>query len=246
MPEYFKSNKYTSPADAHTGPLQFAFNTNMESYAYWKLTPSFAENFNVFMSGKFTSETQSQPWLDYCPIQQNIVDGFDEKIGDAMFVDVGGSFGHVVQDFKRKFPAAPGRFIVEDLKDVIADIKTLDADIEAIPYDFFTPQPVIGARSYYFANVLHNWSDQDCQRILAVVSRAMVKDYSVLLLNEGIMPAKDCSLGMIGRDLGMMALHSAAERSESQWRDLLGKAGLKITDVWYSGIGEGVIAAGLI
>lgn len=205
--------------------------------------PEFAENFNTFMSGKFTSEEYSQSWLDYCHIQEKIINGYDEKIGDAMFVDIGGSFGHVVQNFKRKFPSAPGRFIVEDLPDVIDDIKELDADVETIKYDFFKPQPVIGARSYYFANVLHNWSDQDCQKILANVVPAMVKDYSILLLNEGIMPGKDCSLSMIGRDLGMMALHSAVERSESQWEAMLEKAGLRITKFWYSGIGEGVVEA---
>lgn len=243
MPEYLKANDYRSPPDSVSGPLQFAFGTNLESYTYWKTQPGVMENFNTFMSGKFTSDHQRQSWLDYCDIHQELIDGFDKAIGDALFVDIGGSFGMVVQAFKRKFPTANGRFIVEDLPDVIDDIKELDDSIEQLKYDFFEPQPIIGARSYYFANVLHNWSDQDCHKILTRVVAAMRKDYSILLLNEGIMPERDFNLSMIGRDLGMMALHSAVERSESQWKTMLQKAGLRMSRIWYSGIGEGVIEA---
>lgn len=245
MPEYFKANNYTSPLDSVSGPLQYAFGTDMESYAYWKTQPGVMDNFNVFMSGKFTSDHQKQSWLDYCDIHQSLIDGYDASIGDALFVDIGGSFGVVVQAFKRKYPDARGRFIVEDLPDVIDDIQELDEGIERVKYDFLQPQPIIKARSYYFANVLHNWSDEDCQKILTNVVKAMEKNYSILLLNEGIMPEKDFNLSMIGRDLGMMALHSAAERSESQWKTMLGRAGLKMGRVWYSGIGEGVIEATL-
>jgi hypothetical protein len=193
------------------------------------------------MSGKFTSDDYTQSWLDYCDIHPELIE--KHKAGTALFVDIGGSYGKVVQAFKRKYPSAQGKFILQDLPDVIDDIKDLDEDVDRVKYDFFEPQPVVGARSYFFANVLHNWSDSDCQKILANVVGAMEKDYSVLLLNEGIMPERDFSLTMIGRDLGMMALHSAVERSENQWKSMLETAGLRVGRVWYSGLGEGVIEA---
>ena len=89
-------------------------------------------------------------------MNENIIDGFDASISDALFVDITGGRGHEVSQLKAKFPDAPGRFILEDLPVVIDDIKELDTSIERIKYDFFVSQPVKGARAYFMANVMHN------------------------------------------------------------------------------------------
>jgi hypothetical protein len=61
-----QGKQYCSLVDANSGPLQYAFQTNLDSYAYWKTMLDFAENFNTFMAGNFNSEEPSQSWMDYC------------------------------------------------------------------------------------------------------------------------------------------------------------------------------------
>jgi hypothetical protein len=65
---------------------------------------------------------------------------------DALLVDVGGSVGHDLSEFRRKWSDAPGRLVLQDLPDVIAQAKTgqLHSSIEAMEHDFFTEQPIKG------------------------------------------------------------------------------------------------------
>ena len=115
MPEYFKANGYKCPEDSTSGPLQFAFDTPLETYSFWQTQPAFARNFNTFMAGKLTSTKTGQSWNDTYPVKERIIDHFDETKGDAMFVDIAGGRGHEVSQLRASFPDAPGRFVLEDL-----------------------------------------------------------------------------------------------------------------------------------
>jgi hypothetical protein len=65
---------------------------------------------------------------------------------DVLLVDVGGSMGHDLSEFRRKWPGAPGRFVLQDLPDVVTQARTmqLSSDIEVMEHDFFTEQPIKG------------------------------------------------------------------------------------------------------
>lgn len=60
----------------------------------------------------------------------------------------------------------------------------------------------------------------------------MQPGYSKLLINENVVPDVGASWSITSMDLLMMALGAVKERTERQWRGLLGQAGLKITGVW--------------
>lgn len=77
---------------------------------------------------------------------------------------------------------------------MIDDIRELDPRIERMKYNFFDPQPVIGARIYLMANIMHNWTDNDCRRILSNMAKVMVKRYSKLLISDYILPSTGCGL----------------------------------------------------
>jgi hypothetical protein len=243
MPDYFKSSGYRLPSDASSGPFQFAFDTPLETYTYWATKPEVADNFNTFMAGKLNATETGQSWEEAYPVKENIIDGFDARISDALFVDIAGGRGHEVGQLKAKFPNFPGRFILEDLPGVIDDIKELDSSIERIKYDFFESQPVKGARAYFMANIMHNWPDEDCRKILQNVVQVMVKGYSRLLLSDDIVPETNCPLRTFGRDIGMLSMHSGTQRSEKQWTTLLDPLGLRIIQFWYFAKGEGLIEA---
>jgi O-methyltransferase domain len=243
IPDYFKSNGYKLPSNAVSGPFQFAFDTSLETYSYWATKPEVVDNFNTFMAGKLNATNTGQSWEEAYPVKENIIDGFDASVSDALFVDIAGGRGHEVGQLKARFPDAPGRFVLEDLPAVIDDIKELDSSIERIKHDFFEPQPVKGARTYFMANILHNWPDDDCRKILKNVVQAMAKGYSKLLVSDDIVPDTNCPLRTFGRDIGMLSLHSGSQRSEKQWAALLEPVGLKISRFWYFAKGEGLIEA---
>ena len=65
----------------------------------------------------------------------------------------------------------------------------------------------------------------------------MAPDASKLLINELVVPIQGSGLFPPHSDFNMMTLAAGMERTEAQWRDLLGSAGLEIENVW-TGDGE--------
>lgn len=106
-------------------------------------------------------------------------------------VDVGGSTGYDLTIFKEAHPELPGRLIVQDLPGTIEklDQPALKAKgIEPMPHDFFTPEPVQGAKAYYLKSVLHDWPDEQCKQILSNLKPALKAGYSRILVNELVVP----------------------------------------------------------
>lgn len=60
----------------------------------------------------------------------------------------------------------------------------------------------------------------------------MTPGYSMLLLNEMVVPNKGASLLAAQRDFVMMSVLGAMERTENHWRVMAAKAGLKVEKIW--------------
>ena len=60
----------------------------------------------------------------------------------------------------------------------------------------------------------------------------MTPGYSKILLNELVLPDKGCGIIAAQVDIAMMACCASEERSERQWHQLVGSAGLKIENIW--------------
>ena len=71
----------------------------------------------------------------------------------------------------------------------------------------------------------------------------MERGYSKLLINENVVPNKGANLQTVSRDMLMMAVLGAMERTEQHWRELLAKAGLKVEEIWTHEKAESVIVA---
>jgi hypothetical protein len=138
--------------------------------------------------------------------------------------------------FHKAHPDIPGRLIVQDLPKAIDEINAAEiAPIEAQAHDFFTPQPVNGAKAYYLKMVLHDWPDDACRDILSQLKQALEPGYSKILINEIVVPEQSAEWYTTGLDLLMMVTHSAIERRERQWKALVESVGLKVIKIWDCG-----------
>jgi len=243
MQKYFAEKGFQCPTDPANGCLQYAFGTDKEAFDFWHRDPAILDNFNTFMQGVRGSRPS---WVEWFPVKERILDGFDGSAESALLVDIGGGRGHDIEAFKKKFPDSPGRLMLQDLPAVIEDIKSLDPSIERVKHDFFTPQKIEGARVYFFHFIMHDWSDDTVLKILSNLVPAMKKGYSKILLNEFVLPDRDSPPFPAGMDLNMMAMHAGRERSGHDWHELLGKAGLSVKEIHLpAGGGEGIVEAEL-
>ena len=98
-------------------------------------------------------------------------------------------------------------------------------------YDFFQPQPITGARAYFFQVVSHDWPNADVARMFVEVNKAMTPGYSKLLIYEVMLPTQGATHLMTTLDLALMSCTSGLERTEEAWRVLLKQGGFKVTSI---------------
>lgn len=242
-PEYFRRNNNQFPTSILDTPFQLANNTKKSYFDWLGENPSLAKDFQQFMTAK---QQKTPCWVDWFDVDGVILDGFggnDNGNEDGvLFVDIGGGEGHYTHAFNHKFPDAPGRRIVQDLPHVISNISTLPEKTELMAHDFFKPQPVKGARVYYLHWILHDWSDEQARQILTNIAASMEPGYSRLVINENIIPDRNCSFAVACLNILMTVQVGSLERTELQWRELLSTAGLtQMSFHQPPGEGEGVI-----
>jgi hypothetical protein len=157
-------------------------------------------------------------------------------------VDVGGSHGRLMLALLRHYPGARG--IVFDLpktaeqaSDIIAGSAVADR-IEACGGDFFTAVPA-GGDLYLLKQILHDWSDEDCVRILRSI-RSAIADHGRLGLIEFLLPDAHVNHPGFAMDIHMMVLSTGRERTLSEFEALLETAGFRLDGVTWNDHGHSV------
>lgn len=174
-----------------------------------------------------------------------MITDFDAGSSDVLLVDVG---GHDVALFAGQHPSHPDKNILQDREPVIAGVIAGDKKLpfEAQAHDFFTPQPVKGARGYSLHSILHDWSDEDGVKILDNLVPALKKGYSRILFNEIVVSEEKPTLHATSMDMMMLAHFAASERTETNLREILENVGLKIVKIYTCpGVAESLIEAEL-
>ncbi|KAI0910896.1 S-adenosyl-L-methionine-dependent methyltransferase [Ustulina deusta] len=229
LPEFLRKTKYANVTDGANCPWYLGHQTDQQAFEWVKERPN--------MMGHFMSWMVSQ--RDGLPMFLDVLD-FEKEFAvqganDPVFVDIGGALGHQCIALRQKHPGLVGRVILQDREEVIQQVRTRPIPgfegIETQPYDFFTPQPVKGARAYYLRNILHDWPDHKCVEILKNVKSAMTKD-SRILIDEMVLPERGAPWRATQLDLAMSTCFAAMERSRADWDSLLSKAGLTILKIW--------------
>lgn len=246
FPEYFKNSEYNSPTLGGTdGPFQEAHKTNLPFFEWLVATPPHLQHFDSFMSAYRAGKPN---WHEFYPVAERLTTGFDASISDVLLVDVGGGKGHDVATFAAQNSPCSGRIVLQDREPAIAGVvaDSTERAFEVQAHDFFTPQPIKGARAYSLHSILHDWSDEDGIKILENLVPALKKDYSRVLFNEIVINEEKPTLAATNMDMMMLAHFAVRERTEADWRDILAQAGLKVVNIYtYPGVAESLIEAEL-
>jgi demethylsterigmatocystin 6-O-methyltransferase len=229
LPGFLKEHKYQDMTDSKNLPFHIAMKTDLTPFEWMK-----QDGEQMKALGHIMVLDSVDSWVTSYPVEQT-VDNFKPADDSALLVDIGGGFGQHSIAFKNKFPHLPGRIIVQDVPSTLAHAPMIDG-IEFQVHDFFTPQLIQAAKFYYLRHIMHDWTDEDCIRILSSIIPAMGPE-SRILVDEVVLPETKVPWQVAMMDIAMMAALGGIERSREDWESLLGRAGLKIVDVHcYDGV----------
>jgi hypothetical protein len=201
-----------SPAFEHVNGLQF--------FEYLNQYPNEVELFAEAMRG-FSAATGAA-----------VAETYDFS-GIRTLADIGGSQGLILSLILRKYPEMRG--ILFDLPSVVKGapnfIKSygLENRIDVRTGDFFEAIPD-GADAYLLKHILHDWSDEDCLRILKSIHAVAGSDTKLLIVDAVIGAGNEREYGKV-LDIYMLVHFRGKERTHSEWKELLNAAGFQLTQV---------------
>ena len=153
--------------------------------------------------------------------------------GIRTLADIGGSQGFVLSLVLQKY--ADMRGILFDLPAVVKGapsfIKSygLESRIDVRGGNFFESIPR-GADAYLLKHTLHNWSDEDCLRILTNIYAVAEPGTKLLVIDTVIGARNEHDFAKI-LDIQMLVHFRGKERTQAEWKELLHAAGFELTRV---------------
>lgn len=234
FPDFLRETNYANPTDKDKSAWKYAYQTDQHFFEYVN-SPGRERKLEAFRH-HMQFKTVGLKWYEVPGIMEAAFG--DAKVGkhDALLIDVGGSGGHDLIGFHKAHPSMPGRLILEDLPTTIQSLDSAalaQQGIEPIGHDFFTPQPIHGAKAYYLKMCLHDWPNPQCIQILSQLKPALKPGYSRILLNEIVIPDEKAGWFETSVDMLMMQVHSAQERREWEWISLVDAVGgLRVKHIW--------------
>ncbi|KAH0424693.1 hypothetical protein CcaCcLH18_11415 [Colletotrichum camelliae] len=224
LPKFFEATGYKNPEDSRQSGFQYAHGWDGDLWSYYQAHPKEQEEFSIIQQ---SIAAQQPAWIDIYPKDSLL----DAEPDTPLLVDIGGSTGHDILKFHGLYPEQASRLYLEDVESVVKKAE-LPSGVNKVAYDFFTPQPVQGARAYLMHSILHDWSDEPARKILEMQKDAMTPGYSRLLIQDHIDVEGPANPQATAFDIQMMAMVSGRERSEKDWRQLLASAGFNVVKIW--------------
>ena len=169
LPEYLEKTGWRNLEDYNDCAFQYGYQTQLGMWEWMQEDPMRMKVFNSGMQSN--ANTSMQVEFPY-PFVEKLN---SEPIGseEIVFVDVGGGRGQALQRLKSAFPHLQGRLILQDQEPVIRDAVAGGLPEYIIPeaHSFFTPNPIKGARAYYFRRVFHDLETVHCDKHVLISPR---------------------------------------------------------------------------
>ena len=216
-----------------TGETAFSHVFGMDVWTYRAQHPEANAIFNAAMAATSAREVPA------------IVAAYDFSRIHTL-VDVGGGHGTLLAGILQVYPSMRG--VLFDLPHVLAGAApVLEAAgvaerCQRVGGSFFDSVPP-GGDAYLLHRIIHDWDDEQSTAILQRCHAAMAAQARLLLV-EGVIqpPNRPDPTKML--DIQMLVSAGGRERTESEWRTLLARAGFGLTQV-YSTSGRSSILEGV-
>jgi SAM-dependent methyltransferase len=151
------------------------------------------------------------------------------------FCDVAGGYGHLLSALCQAYPHLSGTVL--DLPEVVRDTPELwvhklglEGRCRYVGGDMFEEVPV--ADAYSLKMILHDWSDDECLKILDNIRRSVRGGGRLFVIEHIVPPHNEAHFSKLF-DIHMMCWGSGQERTVRQYGKLLEAAGWKIEEVYY-------------
>jgi hypothetical protein len=191
---------------------------------------------------------QAFEWMEENPEERAILDqgqgmkaiGFAKAVIEAYdfsdfnsICDVGGGQGAFLIQLLANYPHIKG--IVADMPGAVMSTEKaiskadLNDRCKAICYDFLKELPP-ACDAYFLVNVLHDWEDEICRRILKNISRSMNADSRLWIVEYLLEPGPGFSVVKL-LDIEVLVMGGGRERTIDEYKSLIGSAGLAVSKV---------------
>ncbi|KAH7076883.1 S-adenosyl-L-methionine-dependent methyltransferase [Paraphoma chrysanthemicola] len=221
--------QYSGSTAAEDSAFNLAFNTRDPIYKFLEQHPERQARFFGAMEGV---------GKDYGHSLEHVVTGYPwADLDDATVVDVGGSSGFMSVALANAY-ANLNKLIVQDYKHTVEQgeaqlPKQLSARVSFMAHDFFQPQPVVGANVYIMRHICHNWSTENCAKIIQQIVPVMKPGSKILLVEVVVMPSNQEESSIAERymrnvDVTMLQMLNTQERSEAEWREVVSAADARL------------------
>jgi hypothetical protein len=202
-----------------TGEPSFDHVNGVELFTYLSRHPDMNDLFSSAM-GNAARHTQ-----------QAAIEAYD-LTGVRRLVDVGGAHGHLLASILTRYPDMAGvvfdqPHVVPGAEQVLDEAGVLDR-AELVGGDYLESVPA-GGDVYTISHVLHQLSDSEAITVLTNIRRVMSPVGRVLVIDP-VIPEGDAPHQGKFMDITMMALSRGRDRTEEEFIEIFGKAGLRLTD----------------
>jgi len=148
-------------------------------------------------------------------------------------IDVGGGSGNMIVNVLRQHPAARG--VTYDMPHVVVEAQRRFeaeglADRARVEGGSFFDGVPAGGDLYILSHIIHDWDEARCLRILEHCRAAKAPGGKVLLVEMVVTPPNVPHPAKM-LDIVMLAIPGGRERTEAEYRELLARAGLRMTRV---------------
>jgi hypothetical protein len=189
-------------------------------FAYLAKHPEEAQIFDQAMTGVHGAETAA------------MLDAYDFATVGTL-VDVGGGNGSLLAAVLLRYPNLKG--VLYDRADVVERARPalaaagLGARCSTVAGNFFKDVPG-GGDAYLMRHIIHDWNDEQALAVLRNCHKAMPAHARLLLVESVIPPGNGPFFGK-WLDVNMLVMPGGRERTEPQYRTLLGEAHFRLTRV---------------
>lgn len=213
--EMFRRSAAGIPDTLNTGQAGFDAAYGLPLFDHLSATPEASGLFDAAM----TSLTGS--------VNAPLVSGYPFP-GTGTVVDVAGGRGGLLREVLTRHPGLSGILFdrPETVTGHLLDTEELAGRWSTQGGDLFTSVPT-GGDLYLLKNILHDWPDEDCLRILAAC-RAAMKPGTRLLVIDAVLPADGTPHPAIALDIVMLMTLKGRERTAAEFENLLERTGFRL------------------